>query len=217
LKHFLDAAHAVFAKDLAIELRTRVAVNALLLFAICCLVLVAFVLGPTRLVPEDRGPVHSVLSGLSRGFVKEEESGTAAALKLTAPSGAVFLGKLVANLLLLGVIGALVVPLFLGMMGFDLAGPRLFFTLLALGLYGLSAAATFTAAIVAKASAKGALFAVLSIPILLPVLIPAVLGTGLAARSDVFSEGAESIRLLVAYDGVITVAGFMLFDVVWRD
>lgn len=218
---------AVFAKDVTSEWRTRVAINSLLLFAFSVLILVGYAVGPTTLSPEDRPMVNSVLlwivlffsamTGLSRAFVHEEEGGTAAALRLTAPSASVLLGKVLSNLVLLGVVTLFVVPLFLALMSFELASPLLFAAVVVLGSVGLASASTFIAAIVAKTSAKGALFAVLATPLLLPPLVAAVTGTRIAATEPAFSAGADVLRLLLAYDGVILTGSFLLFDAVWRE
>lgn len=223
----LASALAVFRKDLLSEWRARVAVNALLLFAFSALVLVGYAIGPASVSPEDRPVVHSVLlwlvlfftamTGLARVFVREEETGTAAALRLSAPPAAVLLGKLLLNLLLLLGVSGLVVPLYLAFMGFRIERPGLFFGALVLGLYGIAAASTFVAAIVAKAAAKGTLFAVLATPLLLPPLVAAVLATRLAADATAGAPAGELLRLLVAYDGLVTTAALMLFDYVFRE
>ncbi len=223
----LRAAAAVFVKDLRTEWRTRVALNALLLFAFSVLVLVGYAVGPTRLTLEDRPVVNSVLlwivlffsamTGFSRAFVNEEETGTAAALRLTAPPASVFLGKLLANLALLAVVMTVVVPLFLGLMSFGIAAPGLFLAVLALGGVGIAAASTFIAAIVSKTAAKGALFAVLATPLLLPPLVAAVTGTRIAATEPDLAAGLDVVRLLFAYDGLMVTASFLLFDAVWRE
>jgi heme exporter protein B len=223
----LRAAGAIFVKDLLSEWRTRVSTNALLLFAFAVLVLVGYAVGPASLSPEDRPTVHAVLlwivlffsamTGLSRAFVKEEDAGTASALRLAAPPPAVLLGKLLTNLALLLVVTLFVVPLFLAMMSFEVKSPTLFVLLLLFGILGLASACTFTAAIVAKASAKGTMFAVLAVPLLLPPLVGAVLGTRVAATEADLSAGLDFVRLLVAYDGVVTTAAFLLFDAVWRE
>ncbi len=223
----LRAAAAVFLKDLRTEWRTRVALNALLLFAFSALVLVGYAVGPTRLTLEDRPVVNSVLlwivlffsamTGLSRAFVNEEETGTAAALRLTAPPASVFLGKLLANLALLAVVMTVVVPLFLALMSFGIAAPGLFLAVLALGGVGIAAASTFIAAIVSKTAAKGALFAVLATPLLLPPLVAAVTGTRIAATEPDLAAGLDVVRLLFAYDGLMVTASFLLFDAVWRE
>ena len=145
-----SAALAVFAKDLKAEWRTRIAVSALLLFAFAVLVLVGSAVGPAQISKEDRPVVHSVLlwiviffsamTGLSRVFVHEEESGTAAALRLSAPSASVYLGKLLSNLALLALVLLFVVPLFLALMSFSIACWTLFLLVLLLGSLGLGAA-----------------------------------------------------------------------------
>ena len=223
----LRAAAAVFVKDLRTEWRTRVAINALLLFAFSVLVLVGYAVGPTRLTLEDRPVVNSVLlwivlffsamTGLSRAFVNEEETGTAAALRLSAPPASVLLGKLLANLALLSVVMTVVVPLFLALMSFGIAAPGLFLAVLALGGVGIAAASTFIAAIVSKTAAKGALFAVLATPLLLPPLVAAVTGTRIAATEPDLAAGLDVVRLLFAYDGLMVTASFLLFDAVWRE
>jgi heme exporter protein B len=223
----LSAAAAVARRDLLAEWRTRIAVNALFLFAFAVLVLVGYAVGPTRLAPEDRPTVNAVLlwiviffsamTGLARVFVKEEEAGTASALRLAAPPPAVLLGKYLVNLVLLFAVMAFIVPLFLVLTSFTIECPPLFLVLLVLGGLGLAGASTFTAALVSKAAAKGALFAVLSIPLLLPPLVAAVSGTQVAARETEFAAGLDFVRVLVAYDGVVTTAAFALFDAVWRE
>lgn len=223
----IAAALAIFRKDVISEWRTRVALNALFLFALSVLILVGFALGPTSLVREDRPIVNAVLlwivlffsamTGLPRAFVKEEETGTAAALRMTAPGPAVFLGKLLLNVALLGVLSLFTVPLFLALMSFEIQGVALFVSLLVLGGFGLASASTFIAAIVAKASSKSALFAVLATPLLLPPLVAAVSGTRVAATDPSFAAGLEFVKLLIAYDGVVTTAAFLLFDAVFRE
>jgi heme exporter protein B len=223
----LAAGRAVFVKDLRSEWRTRVALSSLMLFAFAVLVLVGYALGPTRLAPEDRPMVNSVLlwivlffsamTGLSRAFVKEEEGGTAAALRLSAPPASVLLGKLLVNLLLLLALDAFAVPLFLALMSFEIRQPGLFLAILLLGGLGLASASTFVAAIVSKASSKGTLFAVLATPLLIPPLVAAVSGTTAAATQDDFAAGAEFLKLLVSYAGVMTTAAFFLFDAVRRE
>ena len=221
------AAMAVVRRDLLAEWRTRIAVNALFLFAFAVLVLVGYAVGPTRLAPEDRPTVNAVLlwiviffsamTGLSRVFVKEEEAGTASALRLAAPPPAILLGKYLVNILLLFAVMAFIVPLFLVLTSFEIKCPSLFIVLLVFGGLGLAGASTFTAALVSKAAAKGALFAVLSIPLLLPRSSrPSPARRSRPARAD-FAAGIDFVRVLVAYDGVVTTAAFALFDAVWRE
>src|SRR5436309_789470 len=97
------AALAVLQRDWRGEWRTRAALNAALLFAVAAPIALSFSLARQTLEPEAlAGCLWSVLLfaalvGLPRAFVKEEESGTALQLRLSAPPDAVLWGKAAFN------------------------------------------------------------------------------------------------------------------------
>ena len=97
------------------------------------------------------------------------------------------------------------------------AQPTGIISVLFLGSLGLSAGATMTAAIISKASAKGALFAVLSFPILLPVIIAGINGTKISVKHIAISEASGELQMLFAYSVVVITAGILLFDFVWNE
>jgi heme exporter protein B len=216
-------ATAVFVKEWRCEYRTRYALNTLALFAFTTLVVVSFSLGPMG-VDRSHGtavlPVllwiillFSVAAGLPRTFVQEEETQTAMALRLSATPSALFCGKLLYNLTLVLALEALVTPAYVIMTSLEVASPWLLAAVLAAGGYGLAAGSTLVAAIIAQARSKGTLFSVLSFPILLPLLVLAVELTRGATAGD---PGGVAVPVLLLYDGTITVAGLMLFPVVWN-
>jgi len=214
-------AGAVFAKDIRSEFRTRYAINTIALFAVTALTAVSFAVGGVGVGPSIHASLlwvvvyFSAMSGLARAFVREEEAGTAMALRLSAPPNAVYLGKLVFNLVLLIGLEIIVVPMFCIMMNMRVEAWGLLIAVLLLGSVGMSAAATMVAAIVSKANAKGALFAVLSFPIMLPLLVAGIHGTRLALNG--YAGGFGDVRLLVAYAGVMVTASLMLFPVAWKE
>jgi heme exporter protein B len=93
---------------------------------------------------------------------------------------------------------------------------------LAAGGYGLAVGSTLVAAIIAQARTKGTLFSVLSFPVLLPLLLLVVELTRAAVSGDVgeasAAGGAAGVALtqLVLYDASVSIAGLMLFPVVWN-
>jgi heme exporter protein B len=93
----------------------------------------------------------------------------------------------------------------------------LFVLMLLFGSIGLSAASTIVAAIVSKANAKGALFAVLAFPILSPLLVVAIPGSAAAMSGADFSKGFPFLRILVSYAGVMITASVLLFEFIWED
>jgi heme exporter protein B len=157
--------------------------------------------------------LFSVAAGLPRAFIQEEESQTATALRLAATPSALFCGKLLYSLTVVAALEILVTPLFLALTSLKVASPGMLAAALAAGGYGLAAGSTLVAAIIAQARAKGTLFSVLAFPVLLPLLLIAVELT----RGAVAGDAADVALLqLLLYDASVTVAGFMLFPVVWN-
>jgi heme exporter protein B len=132
---------------------------------------------------------------------------------VASPSAIAF-GKLLFNLLFLGLIELVTIPLFLMLMG----GPPLawtpFLEILGLGSLALAAAATLVGAIIAQTRGRGALFAAVSLPILLPVLAAAVSGT--RAQWVGNPVGAE-LRLLAGYAAAVLGVSVLLYDHLWED
>jgi heme exporter protein B len=206
------------------EFRTRYAVNAIVLFGVTTLTVVSFSVGQQNLSPEVFSALFwiiiffSAMSGLAHVFVREEEAKTSTALRLTADPTPVYLGKLGYNLMLLFLLQIIIAPLFFVLTDAVLGQPVLFLIVLVLGAVGLAGATTLIAAIISKASVKGALFAVLSFPILLPLLIGLI-----GATTAAFSESAEGIsaasselQLLISYAVIMITASVLLFEYVWE-
>ncbi len=220
---WLAESAAIFAKDWRCEFRTRYALNTIALFALTTLVVVSVSLGPLGVSGVERVTVLPVLlwlillfaaaAGLPRSFVHEEESHTATALRLAATPSALFCGKLAYSLTLLLALEAIVAPLYLAMVQLAVAEPARLALALVLGGYGLAAGSTLVAAIISQARGKGTLFSVLSFPVLMPLLLLAIELTRGAVSGDV---SAEALPQLLLYDGTVTVAGLMLFPVVWN-
>jgi heme exporter protein B len=175
---------AVFLKDVTSEYRTRYAVNAIALFAVTTLLAISFAIGGgVGLDSTVQASLlwiiiyFSAMTGLSRAFVHEEDSHTAGSLRLAAPPGTIFGGKLLFNLALIIALELVIVPLFVGMMNVKVNDWPLFLLILFTGSSGLAVASTIVAAIVSRANTKGALFAVLAFPLLLPLIITAIQGT----------------------------------------
>jgi heme exporter protein B len=213
----------IFRKDVRQEFKTRYSLNAILLFALVTLVVVSFSIGTFGANTDIKAALlwiiifFSAMSGLSHIFVREEEKHTADTLKLVAQPTSIFLGKFFFNLILLYVLEIITVPLYFAVMNFQVDGVMLFLFILVLGSFGLSAGATMTGAIISKASAKGALFAVLSFPILLPVIIAGINGTKISVTHHALADASGDLQMLFAYSVVVLTAGILLFDFVWNE
>ncbi|MEW5875978.1 MAG: heme exporter protein CcmB [Candidatus Zixiibacteriota bacterium] len=214
---------AVFAKDTRSEYRTRYAVNALLLFALVTLTAMSFAVGGAGLSPLYASVFYwiivffSALSSLAQTFVKEVETKTATFLKLTAPDDAVFFGKWGFNLALLLVLQIVLTPLFVVMLNIGVERWGLWLATGLLGAVGLVSTATLIGALIAMAGVRGALFSVLSFPVLLPLLVVLIRVTEVCFGGGTPEQVGDGMLVLVAYAGVSTAAGWLLFPFVWRE
>ncbi len=212
---------SVLAKDVTSEFRTRYALSAVLLFAVTALAVVSFSVSPYSLEPDAQSAFlwtvlfFSAMTGLSRSFVREEEARTALALRLAAAPEAVYLGKLLFNVALQAAVALVVVPLFLLLMDISAPSPGLLVASAAMGTLALASSSTIVAAIVSRANARGALFAVLAFPITLPGLASAV-RSSTVALSGVGSARGDLITL-AAYSVLMIASSLLLFEYVWND
>ena len=224
LSGFVARAWAVCGNDAAQELRRRIAIASVLFFAAASLTLVSFAVGPFGLPPEARERVCSALlwvllffsaaTGLPRAFVREEESGTALALRLVAPAPAVLAGKALFNFALFAAIAAVTAPAFALLLGWRIGSIGAFAAVLALGGLGLSIVSTFLSALVARATQKSVLFVVISFPLVAPLLLPAIVGTVAASRGEI---PWTALRVLIAYDGAAACGAYLLAAAAWEE
>lgn len=214
----------IFTKDFRSELRTRYALNALLMFVITTISIILFAIGNESPSVEVLAGMlwvvifFSAMSGMSRSFVSEEERGTVMTLHLIATPASVYFGKLVFNLVLLLSMNIITVILYLLVIpNFIVQSFSIFIVTLILGTLGLASAATIIAAIIAKSNTKGTLYPVLSFPILLPLLLTVISATKMAIEGMVFSAAIGEFRILISYTVVIIAVSYLLFDYVWKD
>ena len=221
----LRAALAILRKDLRLEWRTKESLASALVLGVLLVIIfsVAHDAPPAeqpKLAPAVLWVTFTFtgLLGVQRGFVVEREHEALAGI-LVAPVdvAALYVGKLLGNVLLLGVMQAIVLPLVAVLLHVDV-GPVLPSLLLVLGLgnLGFAALATLFAAITVRARAREVMLPVLLLPLLIPVLVggvkatQAVLAGGLAGAQD-------ALAMLVAFDAIFTVAGVLLFEQVVRE
>lgn len=171
----------VAAKDLRIELRTRVGLSQVLPFAVLVLVLFGFALDPDRGILEAATPglfwvtvLFSAVLGVQRSFSVESSDGLRDAIRLTglSPAG-FFLGKAAAialQLLVLEVaLGVGVVVLY----GADPSGWLLLVGTALPATAGIAAAGSLYGILAVGLRVRETLVPLLLLPVLAPVLLAA--------------------------------------------
>jgi len=213
----------IFLKDLQQEIRSKAAVNSILLFAIVTLTAVSFSIGNFTLQEDILAALlwiiilFSAMSGFSHVFLKEEEAHTADTLKLIANPTDILIGKFLFNIILLTALLMLITPLYVAVFNFEIKSFGLFMATMVLGAIGLASGGTIVAAIIAKASSRGALFSVLAFPILLPVIILGISATRIAFKNPGVQILIPEIEALFAYSVIIFTASILLFEYIWND
>jgi heme exporter protein B len=220
----MNSALALFAKDVRSELRTRYALNAVLLFVVITISILMFSIGNETVSPEVLAGIlwvlifFSSMSGLSRAFVAEEERGTSMFLQLLAVPSSVYFGKLLFNVVLLALMNSITSVLYLTVVnGFIVKNMTIYLLTQLLGTVALAAASTTTGAIISRANTKGALYSVISFPLLLPLLLTCIDATRLAVEDAPTSEAFGDFRIILSFFVAITAASYILFDFIWKD
>ncbi len=211
---------AILRKECRSEWRTRYGISAALLFAVTTLTSVSFAVGRMPDRPDVLAALlwivllFASLAALSHTFVREVEGRTLTLLRLVASPTSIAIGKLLFNVLFLGVLELVTVPLFIVLMGAPPPSWGPFLALLGLGSVALAASSTLVGALIAQTRSRGALFAAVSLPLLLPVLAAAVSGT----RAQ-WSGGSivAPARMLAAYALGVLAMSLLLYDHLWED
>lgn len=219
----LNTVGVVLWKDLKIELRTKDAVSAALVFSILVLVIFNFALDVNT--PEMRRLaagffwVAFAFAGtlsLNRSFALEKESGAGRALALAPvdPAG-IFLGKCFANALFLMTTQVIALPLFVIFFDVSIVRAWALVASFALGSIAFAATGTLFSAIAANTRMRELLLPLLFLPLSVPALIGAVETTSFALGN---AESASFwFRLLVVYDVVFLTASLLVFEYVLEE
>jgi heme exporter protein CcmB len=224
LREFCRVAALVAHKDALVELRSRELVLTTLFFAVVAVLVFAFAFVRDGVAPAEAPAgilwVTTLFAGtlaLARAFDREHANQTLAAL-LSAPvdRAAIYAGKVLGLVALIGVVLAIVIPL-AGLL-FQASFwrlPLLFAATVAAGVVGLVAVGSLFAAMLVRIRSRDVLLPVLLYPMVVPVLLAGVRGT--AALLQPAPDAATAtmwLSILVSYDAVFVTLALWVFDAV---
>jgi heme exporter protein B len=220
---FLRTAWLVLRKDIAIEAKSWEVLTTTLFFAVSCVLIFSFAFVKDGRAVDDAAAgilwIAISFSGtlaLGRTFERERYGETLRALLLApAPRAALYVGKLVGMLALLGLAEQLLVPLvaLLFQATALFSRPLLLLALLAGGTIGFAAVGTLFAAMLVRARSRDVLLPILLYPIVIPVIIAGVRGTAalLGATPDE-PTAIMWIGILAAFDLVFVTLSLWMFE-----
>ena len=219
---FARVAWLIVRKDVAIEVRSWELVSTTTFFAVACVLVFAF-----AFVEEGR-VVGNVSAGilwiaiafsgtlaLARTFERERQTETLRALLLApADRPALYLGKLIGIVLLMGITEVVITPLvwlfFQAPIG---TSPILLVALLAAGTIGYAAVGTLFAAMLVRARSRDVMLPILLYPVTIPVIIAGVRGTAALFQATPDAAVAQFwLGLLMFFDVVFVILALWTFE-----
>lgn len=212
---------AVLWKDVRAEIRTKDIFSAMFVFALLSVVIFQFAFDLR--IDNVRQVVPGVLwvsitfagvLGLNRSFVLEKDKGSLEGLLLTpVDRGAIYLGKMLANLVFILVVEVFIIPLSSVFFNVPLWLPEILLVVV-LGTIGFAAVGTVFSAMSVNTRAREVLLPILLLPVIVPVLIAGVRVTGGILDGEPLGDLSNWLQLLIAFDVLYLAASFLTFDVV---
>lgn len=217
---------AIARKDIVQELRTRQRVGTMASFTVLVAVLFNFSINPAEVRIQDVAAgllwmtlIFAGLMGVGRTFALEAEDGAFQGMLLSPiPRDAIYLGKVLSNVILVGFVMALTVGVFGLFFQLDYGShPLALGVCLLCGIVGFVALATLFGALAAGTHLGESLLPVLLFPLLVPMVIYGVGATGRLLQGRPIAEVEGNLRILAAFALACVAVGAGLFRHVVED
>lgn len=208
-------------KDIQIEWRSRDSINGMLFFALLVVVVFAFAFDPTAAMSRQIAGgilwvalLFAAVTALNQSWTREQHNRVLEAQRMApSPPSALFLGKALANLLFVGLVEAVLAPIFIVFYNLHVIGQGwILAVVMPLGTWALVCNGTFFAALGLRTRNRELLLPL----ILFPISIPALLGM-MQATTGILSgefDPGPWVRLLLAYNIAFTTVCLLLFETV---
>ena len=208
-------------KDLRAEWRTRERLNPMAFFVLLALLIFNFSFEPGHVPLYQIAPgvlwsafAFSSLLGLNRSFVDERENNCLDALLLMPGSRtAIYIGKMLGNLIFLLTIQLIGLPVFI--LFYNLSPGTFMLPLLGIFLLGsanLATIGTLFAAMSCNMRLRELLLPLLILPMAMPSLIASVKSTAMILQSASFIHILPYLQILFVYWVVFTTLALLLFN-----
>jgi heme exporter protein B len=221
---FVRQVLVIMAKDLRAELRTKEAINASLSFALVVLLLFSFAFDPseetTREISGGLLWIVFAFAGtllLNRSFARELNNDCLDALISAPISGAaLFLGKTLANYVLVLAVELIALPLF-GVF-YNVRWTSQFWQLMMvifLATWGMTVTGTIFSALTVNIRLREVMLPILNFPILIPALLGAMqLTSSLVAGNPITAANDSWLKMLIGFDVMYTAVSVALVETV---
>ncbi len=221
-----SATVAIAAKDLLVERRTKTAFFSSLVFAFLVLTVIYFARDRTAVGDLDLAPgalwvafTFAGMLGLNRAFLLERENRAIDGLRLTpATPTAVFLGKVFGNLIFIGVVELVSLPVFVLFYNVPIWRQLpVLLLVIALATVGFVAVGTLISAMVVRTRFSEVMLPVLLLPFLFPPVVAAVNLTRQIVALRPLSELSGWLSLLAGFVIIFFTLSLFLFEAILEE
>lgn len=199
-------------KDLKIEFRTKNTINFLFLFALLSIMLFSATI-------ENPEPallwvvfIFAGMLGYSRAFLREVETGTLDALRISPVSPAsILFGKIVFNAVIMLVLEIIIIPIFMAV--FEMYPENLTMAMVSItaGNLAFVIVSSSLSVLVIKSRARELLLPILMFPVVFPVILSTVQAFSMSISGNL--EGIESpLSIILGFSTAILAVGYLTVD-----
>jgi len=224
--HTLRVIWAIFSKDMRVEWRHRETLASMSIFGVLVVFLFNFAFEPAReetlrLLPGLLWVAFAFAGvlGFNRSFAAERENAAFEGMRLApVDPGAIYLGKMLANLFFLGIAEVIVVfaaSLWYNFSFVPVLGRFALITFLC--TLGYVAVGTTFGAIAANTRMREVMLPVLQFPVAVPIFIAGVEASTGALKGDPLGDYAGWIKLAAGFSVVFVVLSYLLFEYVLEE
>ncbi len=217
---FWQQVWAILWKDIRYELRSQQTWLSMGMFALLVLVIFNFTFDLRVNNVKAVAPgvlwiafIFASLLGLGRTLAAERERHVLDRLLLTpVDRKVIYLAKFVGNVLCIGIVEIVALPVFVLLFNFDISILRDLIPIVLLGTVGIASIGTLFSVMAAATRARELLLPVLVFPLIVPVIISSVRATSLVL-SPAFNE-PPWLGLLIAFDIIFLSVSILTFQFV---
>ena len=220
---YLRLIWAIARKDMMIELRTYERLAAMSAFAVLVGILFNYAIDTSLVRPREIASgliwmtiIFGGMLGMGRTFQLEEKDGTIEGiLQSPIPLDAIYLGKVIANFVLLTVITGIIFIVFGVFFNLQFADNIIALVgIVSFGILGFVAINTLFSAMASRSTMGESLLPVLVFPLVVPIIIYGSTATSRLFAGRPFDEVTGNIRMLAAIAILFLVVGAWLFSFV---
>jgi len=212
---------AIVWKDIRAEIRTKEIFSSMFIFSLLVLVIFNFSIDLLEVNPLDIAQgvlwiafTFSGILGLNRSFLFEKENDCLQGLMLTPiDRSAIYLGKMLGNLVFMLIMEAIAVPIFVVLFNIGIYDKIISLAIVIfLGTLGFVTVGTLFSAMSVNIKAREVMLPILLFPIVIPLIIASVKSTGAILTGKPFDDIISWLKLIAVFDVVFLVVSFLSFE-----